>query len=75
MFWCPMLDCRNATSVDNNKSIGIICLSEIRISRAQLRKVFNNKEVQPCIVMKTKLVGLTLEQLGIECSTIHISKA
>ena len=39
----PMLDCRNATSVDNNKSI---CMSEIRIACAQFRKVFN-KKVQP----------------------------
>ncbi len=35
-----MLDCRNATSVDNNKSI---CLSEVRIPRSQLRTGFNKK--------------------------------
>ena len=50
----PMLDCRNATSVDNNKSI---CMSEMRIVRN-----FGKFSIQMCshIVMKTSRAGIVI---------------
>ena len=61
-FKCPMLDCRNATSVDNKKSMSVWSWDSTRAtSKGRLQKMSRY-----IIVMKTT----TTSRASIECSTI-----